>query len=299
MSFAERLILFRSEDAVHIRCPAKVNLFLRVLERRSDGYREVQNVMRTVTLFDELEVRKQGAGIALVCSGENVGASAEENLAFRAAELFLRNGYGTGGVHLDLKKNIPVAAGLGGGSSDAGCCLLALNELFGARLSAGCLRSLAAELGSDVPFFVEGETALCTGRGEIVRRLRGSLHFGGILLAPEARLKTPEMYKSLTSEDRHGPDVNVMLDAIESGDLRSVCSALFNSFEKLAFRQVPELTRLRSALEELGSIGVVLCGSGPVLLGIFPSVKEAVTGLQRLTPEAVRQKRFAAVIGTF
>jgi len=246
-----------------------------------------------------LTVQKGGAGLTLICSGEEVGVSTEENLAFRAAELFFKKGYGKGGVRLDLKKNIPVAAGLAGGSSDAACCLLALNELFGSGLSSDDLRSLAAELGSDIPFFVEGGAALCTGRGEVVRLLRSPFRFSGILLAPEAQLKTTEMYSSLTPEDMQGPHVNEMLRSIQSGDLTKVCSGLFNSFERAAFEKVPELARLKTRLEDLGSLGVVLCGSGPTLLGIFPDVGAAKAALHRLRADNKLKMRFAATIETF
>ena len=299
MRFVDRLILSRTEASVRIRCPAKVNLFLRVVGKRSDGYHEVQNVMQTVTLFDALRVEKERSGVRLTCSQRELAGKPEENLAFRAADLFLSRGYGRGGVHLELGKNIPVAAGLGGGSSDGACCLLAFNELFGSGLTAEALRSLGAELGSDVPFFVEGGTALCTGRGEIVRQLRDAPRFAGILAAPDRRLSTAELYGSLSREDFGGPEVDVMLGAIEEGDLKGVCSALFNSFDRAAFEKAPELGELRKQLEDAGSMGTVLCGSGPTLLGIFPGVEQAEAGVQRVRQEEGGRTRFVAVISTF
>jgi len=293
------LVLSRSDVMIRVRCPAKVNLFLKVLGRRSDAYHEVQNVMQTIRLFDELTLRKQGTGVTLECLRETVEGSTEENLAFKAADLFLRKGHGTGGVHLELKKNIPIAAGLGGGSSDAASCLMALNELFRVGLSDDDLRSTAAELGSDVPFFVEGGTALCTGRGELVKPLPAAPRFGGILIAPDVRFKTSEMYGLLSAEDSQGPDVDVMLHSIESGELSSVCSSLFNSFERVAFQKAPELAHLKSMLERLGSLGVILCGSGPTLLGIFPSVAQAEAALQRFRLATGPKTRFAAVVSTF
>ena len=299
MKFVDRLILSKTENSVHIRCPAKVNLFLRVVGKRGDGYHEVRNVMQTVTLFDDLKVEKTQSEVSLTCSQPELAEKPEENLAFRAADMFLTRGYGSGGVHLELRKTIPVAAGLGGGSSDGACCLLALNELFRTRLSPEAVRSVAAKLGSDVPFFVEGGTALCTGRGEIVRQLRDAPRFAGILAAPESHFKTEEMYASLIPEDFRGPEVDVKVRAIEEGDLKSICSALFNSFERAAFRVAPELGELRRKLEELGSMGTVLCGSGPTLLGIFPQLQEAETALARLRLLEARETFFTAVISAF
>lgn len=295
----DRLVLNKTHDSIRVRCPAKVNLFLKVLGKRSDGYHDVQNVMQAVSLFDELSVRKQEKRVTLSCSGAAIDVAAEENLVVRAANLFFRRGYTRPGVHLELKKNIPVAAGLGGGSSDAACCLLALNELFSAGLSNDTLREMAAELGSDVPFFIEGATALCTGRGEVVKPLPAAPRFGGILAAPEVHFKTSEMYSLLSAEDSQGPDVSEMLRSIASGEQSSLCSALFNSFERVAFHKAPELAPLKGVLEKLGSRRVILCGSGPTLLAIFRSTAQAEAALQRLRSAAGPKTRFAAVVSSF
>jgi 4-diphosphocytidyl-2-C-methyl-D-erythritol kinase len=295
----DRLILSKTHDSIRVRCPAKVNLFLKVLGKRSDGYHDVQNVMQTLTLFDELSVRKQKEGVTLSCSGERIDGDAEENLVVRAANLFFRRGYGRPGVHLELKKNIPVAAGLGGGSSDAACCLLALNDLLATGLSNDTLREMAAELGSDVPFFIEGGTALCTGRGEVVKPLPAAPRLAGILASPDVCFKTSEMYSLLSAEDSHGPDVSEMLSSIASGDVSSLCSALFNSFERVAFQKAPELAALKSTLEKLGSTRVILCGSGPTLLGIFPTLAQAEAALQRFRLAAGPKTRFACCITSF
>ncbi len=299
MTFVDRLILNRTEESVRIRCPAKVNLFLKVVGKRSDGYHEVENVMQTVTLFDDLEVEKRWSGLRLSCSERELARNPEENLAFKAADLFFKGGYGRGGVNLELKKRVPVAAGLGGGSSDGACCLLALNELFRSGLSVEAMRSLAAELGSDAPFFVEGGTALCTGRGEIVKRLAEAPRFAGILAAPDSGLKTGEMYGSLAPEDFRGPQPDAILRSIEDGDLKGVCSGLFNSFERAALRAAPELGELRRTLQELGSVGTVLCGSGPTLLGIFRRLEEAEAALARLRERQENKTRFLVAITAF
>jgi len=299
MTFVDRLIVHRTSEQVHVRCPAKVNLFLKVLGKRSDGYHEIQTVMQTVTLFDELKVLKKTSGVSLLCWGEDVKESPENNLVFKAANLFLNRVHIRGGVRLELKKNIPIAAGLGGGSSDAACCLLALNELFGRSLPIGELKSLATQLGSDVPFFIEGGAALCTGRGEIVKLLRPAPQFGGILLVPKTSLKTTDMYASLKPEDFHDPDLEPTLRAIESGDLSRLSSALFNSFQRVALQKVPELVDLKSRLERVGSLAVVLSGSGPTLLGIFPGASEAEAALSRLTHEELAKTRFASTVTPF
>jgi len=295
MRFVDRLILNRMDESLHIRCPAKVNLFLKVVGKRSDGYHEVQNVMQTVTLFDELKVRKKVSGVRLTCSEPELAGNPEQNLVFKAADLFLSRGYGRGGLRLELRKRTPIAAGLGGGSSDGACCLLALNELFGRSLSPEVLKALAGELGSDAPFFVEGGTALCTGKGEVVRQLRDAPRFAGILAAPDRRLKTAEIYRALDREDFCGPEVDDTLRAIEEGDLKGLCSALFNGLETVAFREAPELRKLKGKLEDVGSVGTVLCGSGPTLLAIFPGAREAEMGLSRLTQET----GFAALVSAF
>ncbi|MDP2897884.1 MAG: 4-(cytidine 5'-diphospho)-2-C-methyl-D-erythritol kinase [bacterium] len=295
----DRLILSKTGDSIRVRCPAKVNLFLKVLGKRSDCYHDVQNVMQTISLFDELSVRRQKEGVTLSCSGETIDGAAEENLVVRAANLFFRRGYARLGVHLELRKTIPVAGGLGGGSSDAACCLLALNELFAAGLSNDTLREMAAELGSDVPFFIEGGIALCTGRGEIVQPLSPAPPFTGVLVTPKSRFKTSEMYALLAQDDSDGPDLDDMLRSIESGDLASVCSALFNSFTTAAFRLAPELPRLRHILHRLGSMSVVLCGSGPTLLGVFQGIAQGEAAMRELQAASLGETRLVHLTATF
>lgn len=299
LRWLERLVLSRTDNSIRLRCPAKVNLFLKVLGKRNDGYHDVQNVMQTISLFDELSARKQKERVTLSCSGETIDGLAEENLVVRAANLFFRRGYARPGVYLELKKNIPVAAGLGGGSSDAACCLLALNELFAAGLSNDPLWEMAAELGSDVPFFIEGGTALCTERGEVVKPLPAAPRFAGILVTPETRFKTSEMYNLLSVEDMQGADVSEMLSSIASSEQSHLCSALFNSFERVAFQNAPEVVALKGALEKLGSQRVILCGSGPTLFGIFPTVAQAEAALQRFRLATAPKTRLAAVVSSF
>jgi 4-diphosphocytidyl-2-C-methyl-D-erythritol kinase len=299
MRFVDRLVVSRAEDSLCIKCPAKVNLFLKVLGKRSDGYHEVQNVMQTVTLFDELYVRRERSGLSLICSNEVLAEEAEKNLAYRAAELFFGQGHAHGGVRLELTKNIPIAAGLGGGSSDAACCLLALNELFASGLSPEELRLLAAELGSDVPFFVEGGTALCTGKGEVVTQLPPAPHFAGIVASPGDSMKTGEMYGRLTPEDFQGPEAEEMLGSIRSGRLENVCSALFNTFEKVALRAMPEIAALKKRLEDVGSVGSLLCGSGPTVFGVFPGLEQTERALGQLTIKRENQPSFSAAVSAF
>jgi 4-diphosphocytidyl-2-C-methyl-D-erythritol kinase len=272
--------LNQKAGSIHIRCPAKVNLFLRILGQREDGYHEVLNVMQTVTLFDELKVSKQERGVTLVCSDRELDRTPEENLAFRAADLFLRNGYGRGGIRLELRKNTPIAAGLGGGSSDGACCLLALNELFGSNLPAEELRSLSAKLGSDPPFFIAGGTALCTGRGDTVHQLTAAPGFAAIVATPKERLLAAEVYDFLGTEDFKGPEPGPMLEAIEHGDLKGICSALYNGLEKAVLRKMPCLEKVKRFFADAGSLGTVVCGSGPTILAIFSGVEEAEEGLR-------------------
>jgi 4-diphosphocytidyl-2-C-methyl-D-erythritol kinase len=297
--YVDQLILSRMRESIRIRCPAKVNLFLRVLGKREDGYHEVENVMQTVTLFDELRIRKQTVGVKLTCSDSELGEHPEDNLAFQAAELFLDSGYGSNGVHLELWKKIPIAAGLGGGSSDGACCLLALNELFGSDLSAETLRCLAAKLGSDAPFFIEGGTALCTGRGEIIQPLRGSPRFTAILVTPDRHLRASEVYESLGPSDFAGPEADVMLRAMEEGNLERVCSALFNGLEGAVLRKAPELAPLKRSLEEGGSMGTVVSGSGPTIVGIFAYKENAEVALGRLRASPPPEIGHPALVTTF
>ncbi|MDQ5822802.1 MAG: 4-(cytidine 5'-diphospho)-2-C-methyl-D-erythritol kinase [Chloroflexota bacterium] len=249
---------------------AKINLGLEVTGKRSDGYHNIVSVMQLVDLHDTLtfspadDLRLFSDDPAMLAEGDN-------NLVLRAAHL-LRQTSGTGkGAHITLDKRIPSAAGLGGGSSDAVATLLGLSRLWGFDLSLEELSRLGGMLGSDVPFFFAGPTALVEGRGEQVTPLAPPPRFWAVLVSQPYNIpgKTRQLYASLTPEDLgDGSRTREVLSALQQGcDISSMPP--FNSFERAAFEVFPGLDRVRGQMVDAGAPNVHLSGSGPTLYTLY------------------------------
>ena len=246
---------------------AKVNLTLAVGEKRLDGYHEVVSVMQRVSLCDTLTAERTASGISLTCSDPALPAG-EENLAHRAASLFFRETGIAGGAALTLEKRIPSQAGLGGGSSDAASVLLALRRLYAPALPDTELETMAAALGSDVPFFIRGGTQLATGRGEVLSPLPPLTDGWFVIVKPPEGFSTPAMYRRLDDLPPEPPRPDAMPAALAAEDIRAVAAALYNSFE----RAVPPdsaVWDIESALRAHGALAALLSGSGSAVFGLF------------------------------
>ena len=249
---------------IEIPAYAKVNFTLEVLGKRGDGYHEVASIMQTVSLHDTVTV-EPGDGITL--SPALPGVPAEHNLAYRAAVL-LAGRTGTGqGASISLDKTIPQASGLGGGSSDAAAVLVGLNRLWGLGMGDGELAGLGAELGSDVPFFIRGGTAMVSGRGERVRSLPPVDQAWLVLLCPEIPLpdKTAAMYSMVTPARYTGGMLTRKLEARIRGGGDVPAEFLYNAFDEIALEAYHGLEEYRDALSSFGAQEVHVAGSGPSL----------------------------------
>lgn len=251
-----------------LQAPAKVNLTLLVSARRGDGYHDVSTVMQTVDLGDTLTLTGEGRGLTLTCTDPAVPAD-DSNLVLRAARLFFAEaGLPVPDLHFRLEKRIPSQAGLGGGSSNAASALLALRTLYAPALSDEKLECMAARLGSDVPFFIRGGTMHCTGRGERIAPLPPLTAGWFVIVKPPEGFSTPAMYRRLDELPPEPSRPDGMTAALESGDIRAVAAALYNSFE----RAVPPDSAVRAiedALRVHGALAAMLSGSGSAVFGLF------------------------------
>ena len=272
----------RHDCTLRVKAPAKVNLWLEVLGRRPDGYHEIRTVMQAVSLYDDLSFRQRGDGrVVLHARGDGLPAD-EENLVVRAARLLKQRLGCPAGVEARLHKRIPVARGLGGGSSNCAATLRALSRLWRLELRQGDLQRLAAELGSDVPFFLNGGTALCEGRGERVTQLavRGTFHY--VLVIPPQPLSTRSVYQRLdgclTSEGQ-GSSMEEVQRALARGDPRQLVVAVHNALLIPALQLSPDTRRIAGILESVlplaGGRGCFLSGSGSALFGVFDTAEQA------------------------
>ena len=257
---------------------AKVNLTLAVGEKRLDGYHEVVSVMQRVSLCDTLTAEQTREGITLTCSDPAL-PSGEENLAHRAASLFFRETGIAGGAALTLQKRIPSQAGLGGGSSDAASALLALRKLYAPALSDTELETMAAALGSDVPFFIRGGTQLATGRGEVLSPLPPLTDGWFVIVKPAESFSTPAMYRRL---DNLPPACTPPLPPLQGG-LPALASGLFNHFET-AIPAGSAVWDIKARLAAYGALASLLSGSGSAVFGLFDTETAARAAVEALRP---------------
>jgi 4-diphosphocytidyl-2-C-methyl-D-erythritol kinase len=257
---------------VVLKTAAKVNLTLEVLGKRADGYHEIATVMQAVDLSDRITL--EDADDLDLRSGSPDVPSDARNLAMRAA-LVLREAAGLArGVRIALDKRIPVAAGLGGGSTDAAAVLVGLNRLWGLRWPLARLDEVAATLGSDVPFFLRGGAALATGRGERIEPLRGR-SMALVLVNPKFPASTAEMYGRLTpAMYTDGGAAKTLVAVLHRGAAR-VAANLYNGMEAVAGGVFPQIEQMRAALLAAGALGARMSGSGPTVFGVARSYEQA------------------------
>jgi 4-diphosphocytidyl-2-C-methyl-D-erythritol kinase len=262
---------------------AKINLTLDILGLRPDGFHQVETVMQSIGLHDVLEFAPRKAGIELTVTGGTVSAG-KDNLVYRAAELMQRESYGKMGISILLKKNIPVEAGLGGGSADAAATLKALNELWAVHLSPSDLLRLGQQLGSDVPFCLLGGTALASGRGELLEPLKPCPPLGVVLVKPPWGASTAAIYQAYDNMPNEiKPDLAGMIQGIREKSPEAIAAKLANVLETPVFSMYPEMAGIKERLLNAGALGVLMSGSGSSVFGITKHIQEAYQVAERFS----------------
>ncbi len=261
-----------------VQAPAKVNLCLKVVGKRPDGFHELDTLFETISLSDRLTFRERPTGIRLTTSLSTL-PTGPKNLVYRAAELIRSAGGVKTGVTIRLEKNLPVAAGLGGGSSDAASTLLALDRFWKLGLGKKKLIALAAQLGSDIPFFVlETAYAIGKGRGELLTPIPARLKLWHVLVTPRLHGLAKDVYGRLEPHwlKQSGTDARMLASRVQKNDLTAVARGLFNTLEWPVFAMHPSLERIKSDLVKHGADGAIVSGSGPTVFGLVDSRARAV-----------------------
>ncbi|HQU31294.1 MAG: 4-(cytidine 5'-diphospho)-2-C-methyl-D-erythritol kinase [Planctomycetia bacterium] len=259
---------WEEQGKIKIAAPAKINLFLEILGKRQDGYHEIETVMQEISLYDYIHMEDRNEDIELTCSNSTLSVG-EDNLVLKAARLFQRESGIFRGVKIHLDKRIPVGAGLGGGSSDAVATLFGLNKLWRVGYDDAKLLSLAEKLGSDTPFFVLGNTAICKGRGDVIipHNLQTPYHY--VVVYPRFEVSTATVYKNFKFVlTKNLKDVRVFLQSLDSGNPEKLGASLHNRLEDVVFRLYPEIEKIKKTLAKLGFCGILLSGSGSALYGL-------------------------------
>lgn len=258
-------------NMLYVKAPAKINLTLDVLYKRPDNFHEVEMIMTTVDLADRISLESREDGEIQIISTDNFVPNDHRNFAYQAARL-IKDTYGIRqGVSITIEKEIPIAAGLAGGSSDAAATLKGLNELWDLGLSIDELAELGAKIGSDVSFCVYGGTALATGRGEKIKELPAPPNCWVVLAKPKIGVSTAEVYGGLKVEGLEHPNTKQMIQAIETKDYELLCSSLGNVLETVTFKLHPEVVMLKEQMKRFGADATLMSGSGPTVFGLVDS----------------------------
>ena len=271
---------------MRLRALAKINLGLDILRKREDGYHEVRMIMQTIQMYDVLKMKKvKKPGISLSVNYPYI-PSDERNLVYKAAKLLMDEFQIQDGVSIQLKKRIPVAAGMAGGSSDGAAVLWGINQMYGLGLSMQALMERGVRLGADVPYCIQRGTALAEGIGEKLSVLPPMPKCTILIAKPGISVSTKFVYENLHANDlkpEQHPDVDSMIEAMRQKDLGLLCSRMGNVLETVTIPAYPVINEIKRTMMDNGAIGSMMSGSGPTVFGIFDSpaaAKQAVKAVR-------------------
>ena len=270
-------------ESITLKAMAKINLGLDVIRRREDGYHEVRMIMQTVGLYDELSFRRQKETSVLLTTNMRALPTDGHNLVVKTAEL-IRKEYGIReGLNVHLKKKIPVAAGMAGGSTDAAAVFVGLNELFGLGMTLERMQGLAVQIGADVPYCIQGGTALSEGIGAILTALPPPPDCFCIIAKPPIYVSTKFVYEHLQADklEKH-PDIDGIIDSIRAGSIRGVADRLENVLETVTEKEYPVIAQIKQFLRDRGALGALMSGSGPTVFALYDRKAEASAAYEAL-----------------
>ena len=279
---------------------AKINISLDIVSKMPNGYHGLKTVMQSVSLHDVLEITcEKGEGIKLASNLGYIPNDAR-NLAARAAKVFFEHtciaGYST---EIKIVKKIPVCAGLGGGSADAACVLRVLDEMFGTRLGRQTLEELGLKIGSDVPFCIDGGTALAEGRGEVLTNATPIPDCGIVICKPDFSISTPALFSKIRVEKiRSRPDTEGIIESLESGFVGGIARRMYNVFEDVLPPTAGDVHEIKKILLENDALGAVMTGSGPSVFGLFED-NEAASRAHKVLEKSFKESFVAAPVGRF
>ena len=260
---------------MRMKAYAKVNISLDIVGKREDGYHLLEMIMQSIDLYDEIVIEKQKKEITIKCNKPYVPTD-ERNLAYKAAQLFIEKYNIDSGVNINIKKNIPVAAGLAGGSTDCAAVLKIMNKLFQVNADNEKLMELGVKLGADVPYCIKGGTALCKGIGEEVTALKGFKDKVIVLVKPPFGVSTNSVYQEFNIEKaRNHPNTNLIIDAINNDNLKMVCDNMKNLLENVTLRKHKILINIKEEMRYNGAMGTMMSGSGPTVFAFFDDMLKA------------------------
>jgi 4-diphosphocytidyl-2-C-methyl-D-erythritol kinase len=286
--------------SITVRCPAKINLSLDVIGKREDGYHLLRMIMQSVSLFDEITIKTGQNGIRVSCENENVPCN-ESNVAYKAAKLMIEQYKIKDGVDIFIEKNIPVAAGLAGGSTDAAGVIWGISELYDLNLTIQEMMDIGLKIGADVPYCIIGGTALAEGIGEKLTELESIKETWCLLAKPAIGVSTVEVYKGLKlGEIVNHPDTERLIRFIKNGDIESLAGNMVNVLETVTIKMQPIISDIKNTMMEFHALGSLMSGSGPTVFGLFDdenTAKKCYNKLRENLKEVYLVKTFNEGVG--
>ena len=280
-------------DTLTRKAYAKINLGLDVLRRREDGYHEVKMIMQTVDIYDVLTFVKAPADVFRLSVDSAQIPDDDNNLVLKAARLLFATAGIDAGVEVTLQKNIPVAAGMAGGSTDAAATLIGLNALYDLRFTTEQLQEIGVKLGADIPYCIMGGTALSQGIGEILRPLPAPPRAHLVIAKPDLMISTKYVYENLHANSLMvHPNIDGMIEALSNRDLIKMCSLMGNVLETVTEKENPIITQIKDLMKEQGATGALMSGSGPTVFGIFTEEEKARNCFQKIQEENLAKQLF-------
>lgn len=255
-------------DELIIESYGKINLGLDILYKRKDGYHELRTIMQQISLKDTIILKEIEEGIIIESNSSEIPLDST-NLVYKAWEKLSKINKIDKGIHIKINKEIPVAAGLAGGSTNAASVLKGLNEFWDLDLSEEELRTIGKDIGADVPYCIIGGTALAEGIGENLTKLKSFAGHHILLINPGIGISTEDVYSKLDLEDKNRMDVNSIISSIESNDLELLSKNMINGMEKVVISENPIIGEIKQDILDCGAIGALMSGSGPTVFGLF------------------------------
>ena len=272
-------------NQMRLKALAKINLGLDVLRRKEDGYHEVKMIMQTINLHDQIHMKKIEEDENKIRTNLYYLPNNENNLAYKAAKMLKDEFNLPGGVSINLKKVIPVAAGMAGGSSDAAAVLFGMNKMYGLKLSMQELMDRGVKLGADVPYCIMRGTALAEGIGEKLTKLPAMPKCHILIAKPPINVSTKFVYENLHANDlkpEDHPPVDAQIEALKEGDLEKLVANMGNVLERVTVPAYPVIDEIKQLMMENGALGAMMSGSGPTVFGIFTSYTKAKEAYEKI-----------------
>lgn len=272
-------------NQMRLKALAKINLGLDVLRRKEDGYHEVKMIMQTIQLHDQIHMKKIQEDEIRIHTNLYYLPNNENNLAYKAAKMLKDEFHLPGGVSINLKKVIPVAAGMAGGSSDAAAVLYGMNKMYGLKLSMQELMDRGVKLGADVPYCIIRGTALAEGIGEKLTKLPAMPKCHILIAKPPINVSTKFVYENLHANDlkpEDHPQVDAQLEALEEGNLEKLVAHMGNVLERVTVPEYPVINEIKELMRANGALGAMMSGSGPTVFGIFTEYAKAKAAYQAI-----------------